>query len=250
MFRKNIKFLGLDELVYEAFEPPVKASKALPEWVKKLQNESEDFTTAKRCLPLVEASSEGYVWKSHSDIEFVVKENEKKQIYLDLNFPNKNNLFPISEHVRIVDQHSPQQVYVKGDSPEETEKLHGGVCFKQVYKLNNLFVIETPKGYSCRFKSLSNSFNIPLQIFEGVVETDHFYQTVNFPFRYLGPPVPHKYLIKKGTPLVQIIPFKREKWTSSVGRVNIKKSRKQIVALQTKIKDAYRNQVRNKNGRT
>ncbi len=251
MFSKNkIKFLGLDELVVETVEPPVKASKALPEWIKALQNESEDYTTAKRCLPLVEASSEGYVWKTHCDIEFAVKENEKQEIYLALGFPNNSNRFPFNEPINVIDQHAPQQVYVKDQSREETDNLHGGVAFKQVYKLNNLFVIETPKGYSCRFKSLSNNFNIPLQIFEGVVETDHFYQIINFPFRYLGPPVPHKYILKKGTPLVQIIPFKREKWKNTVGVIDTKKSQKQIVTLRTIFKNAYRNQVRDNNGNT
>ena len=62
--KKEIQFLALDGVVNETIEPPVKASKALPEWVQALRGNMD----AKRCLPLVEACTEGYVWKTHCDI--------------------------------------------------------------------------------------------------------------------------------------------------------------------------------------
>lgn len=250
MFRKKnkIKFLGVVPRVEGAIDPPVKASKAIPEWIKVIPNEQNNFPTAKRCLPLIEACSEGYVWKTHCDIEFEVAENEKGT-YLSLNFYSGINHFAFDQGQPIIGKHGDDQINVDKQPLKEKIRLHGDNPWRQVYKFNNLFVVQTPKGYSCRFKSLSNSFNIPIQLFEGVVETDHYYGCVNFPFRYTGPKTPHKYLLKKGTPLIQIIPFKREKWESEVGTADIDKVQKQQFFLTTVFRNAYRNQVKN-NGNT
>ena len=77
IFKKKIEFLIYDKNIKDVCDPPIKASKALPEWIKVLENENNGIITAKRCLPLVEASSEGYVWQTHTDVEFVVDEIEK-----------------------------------------------------------------------------------------------------------------------------------------------------------------------------
>ena len=215
-----------------------------------MENENNGIITAKRCLPLVEASSEGYVWQTHTDVEFVVDEIEKGVFQLSMNFPNHVNQFPAIDVHGIISNHDNSQAYAKDHGRAEIESLHGKLPFKQIYKFTNLFLIKTPKGYSCRFKSLSNLFNLPFQFFEAVVETDHHYSMINFPFRYTGPLVPHKYFLKKGTPLIQIIPFKREKWTSSVGIMDELKFKKYGFKSSTYIKDAYRNQVRANNGNT
>ena len=230
-------------------DPPVRASKAIPEWIKVIPNEHNKFLTAKRCLPLIEACSDGYVWKTHCDIEFEVAENEKGT-YLSLNFYSGINHFAFDQGQPIIGKHGDDQINVDKQPLKEKIRLHGDNPWRQVYKFNNLFVIETPKGYSCRFKSLSNSFNIPIQLFEGVVETDTYYSSINFPFRYTGSRKPHTYLLEKGTPLVQIIPFKREKWQTEYGLADLDRVHKQQYSLTTVFKNGYRNQVKRNNGRT
>ena len=256
MFRKKkIEFL-IEKEAHDFIDPPVKASKYIPEWLKILKNEyslpnkEDKELTAKRCLPLIEACSEGYVWTTPCDIEFVVKEEEKGISSLTLVFPRGKNSYFCNSEASIIDGHGEEQVYLKEQKKEEIEKFHGKLTFRTIYKFNNLFVIKTPKGYSCRFKSLSNNFNLPFQFFEGVVETDHYYTSINFPFRYLGSGKPHRYMLKKGTPLVQIIPFKRDKWRSSVGELNVKQYRKQEYKIVTTFRNGYRNQVKENNGRT
>jgi hypothetical protein len=44
----------------------------------------------------------------------------------------------------------------------------------------------------------------------GVVETDTYINTVNFPF--ILKKRDNQFLFKKGEPMVQVIPFKRESW--------------------------------------
>ena len=47
-----------------------------------------------------------------------------------------------------------------------------------------------------------------LQMFSAIVATDEYWNTVNFPFAYTGPD-DWKGVIPIGTPIMQIIPFKR-----------------------------------------
>ena len=169
IFKKKIEFLIYDKNIKDVCDPPIKASKALPEWIKVLENENNGIITAKRCLPLVEASSEGYVWQTHTDVEFVVDEIEKGVFQLSMNFPNHVNQFPAIDVHGIISNHDNSQAYAKDHGRAEIESLHGKLPFKQIYKFTNLFLIKTPKGYSCRFKSLSNLFNLPFQFFEAVV---------------------------------------------------------------------------------
>ena len=50
-------------------------------------------------------------------------------------------------------------------------------------------------------------------IIPGIVDTDTFPQEVNFPIIINGDKHPVlETIIKLGTPIVQVIPFKREKW--------------------------------------
>ena len=50
-------------------------------------------------------------------------------------------------------------------------------------------------------------------ILEGVVDTDNYYTAVNFPFVLKTPD--KEFMIPAGTPIAQVIPFKRDKWESS-----------------------------------
>ena len=50
----------------------------------------------------------------------------------------------------------------------------------------------------------------PIKVFEGIVDTDQQH-IMNFPFVYKDPEF--EGIIPAGTPIVQVIPFKREKWT-------------------------------------
>jgi len=243
ILKKEIKFLYHDEILDGVCDPPVKSSKYLPQWIQKL----DGVRTAKKCVPLVEACSEGYIWKTHCDVLFkITKEGIQAETFQDsINFDSVKMGMPF------VSKHNFEQAYPENHTLDEIEKLYGPLPHHTIFKLSNFFVIETPKGYSCRFKNISNLHNLPLQFFEGVVETDKFYSSINFPFRYTGPKEPHTYMLKKGTPVVQIIPFKREKWKSTVGIVNRKKLANAHYFINSRMYNAYRTLIgRGNNGDT
>ena len=75
-------------------------------------------------------------------------------------------------------------------------------------------------------------------IISGVVDTDVYINTINFPF------ILHKrdeqFLIKKGDAMVQVIPFKREPWKAWSGFYHEKEHGKTLNNLLSKWMDRYK----------
>ena len=85
------------------------------------------------------------------------------------------------------------------------------------YKILNPWTIKTPPGYSCLFVPPLNNGDDRFFILSGIVDTDVFESEINFPFVINGDKYPElETIFKKGTPYVQIIPFKRERWKMSI----------------------------------
>ena len=80
----------------------------------------------------------------------------------------------------------------------------------------NPWQIKTPEGYSSLLMPVLNA-NLPLQFSAGIVNTDSYHNKINFPFfvreKWKG-------VVKKGTPLIQVIPFKRDEWEHEVRVMN------------------------------
>ena len=164
---------------------PIPASKAVPNWWRKDSVVKEQMHTMKKCVPILDSLTAGYVIPLPAD---VWKARGVK------NFGQRNDIAFVSEHYPLQTEAYP--------APEEFDS--------QPYKWVNPWNIKTPKGYSCLFIHPLNSGDSPFYSFSGIVDTDKHPVTVNFPF-----------LIKKefegvipaGT---QVIPFKRDKWESKV----------------------------------
>jgi hypothetical protein len=94
------------------------------------------------------------------------------------------------------------------------------------YKILNPWIIKTPPGYSCLFVPPLNNADDRFSIIPGIVDTDSFNSEINFPIIING----DKYnvldtIIKKGTPYVQIIPFKRDNWEMKISSSNMARNR-------------------------
>ena len=77
-------------------------------------------------------------------------------------------------------------------------------------KFHNKWLIKTPPGYSCLFIKPMNRVEERFKIISGIVDTDTYIDTINFPF--ILKKWDEQFLIKKGEPMIQVIPFKRESW--------------------------------------
>jgi len=106
-------------------------------------------------------------------------------------------------------------------------------------KFNNPWSIKTPKGYSCLFVQPFHR-DAPFTILPGIVDTDTYLTQVNFPMVINNPDF--EGLIPKGTPMVQIIPFKRESWAMSLGDdKDLTEANMNKLLLSTKFFDRYKN---------
>ena len=174
--------------------PPQPATKFISKEYKKLINyRGNDLRTptVKKCMPFLDAMTSGYIIPFYQDYLITV-DCEKKEWDVRTNFHSPSN-------------HSPYQLpknYQDGDKP--------------VGKFANKWVIKTPPGYSCLFIHPINTPKKDFEIISGVVETDTYEDTVLFPyyFRRHGDKEKVQVHIKLGTPMVQVIPFKRESWKS------------------------------------
>lgn len=149
---------------------------------------ADGIQTVKKCVPFLDSLSMGYQiplsanihW--HSDIkEFHA---DSKTEIVSRHFPSQSQDIPIPEYF----------------DPEP-------------HKWINHWFIKTPKGYSTLFIHPLNRVDLPFYSFSGVVDTDAHPLITNFPF-----------VLKKGfdgeilagTPMIQAIPFKRDKWSAQI----------------------------------
>jgi len=75
-------------------------------------------------------------------------------------------------------------------------------------------------------------------IINGIVDTDTYISTINFPFILLKRD--KQFLIKKGEPCVQVIPFKRETWKMSSDFYKEEKHAATINLLNSEFIDRYK----------
>jgi hypothetical protein len=171
---------------------PYPAVKEVPGWFRAIPSETDSpaghaasTRTLKNCPPFLEAMTCGYILPAAAD--------------LSLSLDPAGRFHGESRDLDIVQIHSVDQV--KG-SP--FAKL-------PVLKILNPWLVRTPPGYSTLFLPLLNRFEMPLVPLAGLVETDVFYREVNFP-AVLSIPLGTTLNIPRGTPLVQMIPVKREEF--------------------------------------
>ena len=103
----------------------------------------------------------------------------------------------------------------------------------------NPWSIKTPKGWSVQFKNPANNWSNNIHILEGVVDTDEYFTPINFPFVWTGSEE-GEWIIPKGTPLVQVTPFKRIDTDIEVGIRNPRKEGELTNKLLTKYYDRYK----------
>lgn len=194
--KKTIKF-GLDKSLYD-INPPLSAKKYIPSWFKdssKFFNSDNPNILAhgktfKACVPFADAMLSGYIFELWSDINVVNYDGFQKIMWRD------------DRYVILGERDSRQS----GNMPIPTgySDVH--------YALRHPLFIKTPPGYSILITQPFNRFDLPFMALTGIVDSD---KEPFFPGNYsLFLKENFSGVIEKGTPLFQIIPFKRDEWLS------------------------------------
>ena len=86
---------------------------------------------------------------------------------------------------------------------------------KGAFKMRNPWNIKTPPGYSTFYLDPFLFQNKYFATWQGVIDTDTFNTNYDNAQIIFYPRVNHSFVIPKGTPLCQVIPFKREEWQAT-----------------------------------
>lgn len=213
---------------------PIPASKVVPDWYKNLESyiggekkpdgKAGITATAKRCMPIFDSISAGYILVTHTDLYISQRpdaETGKVAPYYEW-----ANFGAITFHPKI-------------QLPEHPEGAGHELAYP---KWMNAWSITTPPGYSTLFISPLHR-ETPIIALSGVVDTDTYTAPVNFPFVLREPNM--EGTIPTGTPIVQVIPFQREEWKMSLGsHEDVVAQHKVTTKLRSKFFDSYKTQYR------
>jgi hypothetical protein len=180
-------------------------------------NPSATNSTYKNCVPFIDAMTTGYMFVLTEDIEFI----------------------KINDSIQVLWKNRKRDIITHHDNFQWAGLEHSEKYYPKVFKFENELVFSTPKGYSSLFTQPLNRPDLPFYIFSGVVDTDQYPLPVNFPFLI---DKDFEGVLEAGTPLVQIMPFKRESWQKENQEFNEEYSKKAAHSLWSKIVKSYRNQ--------
>ena len=171
--------------------PPVPARAYLPDWFRKLPAVDDDVAglnntglTVKRCMPFLDAMTTGWIIVLPATVRLEISEDGTR---VDAGWDFDRTL---------VSNHGAHQVRGNPFGARPPCKFH------------NFWTITTPPGWSCLFVQPLNRPNGVFEVVSGIVDTDTYRSPIHFPFFATAEDGMH--VIQKGSPLVQVIPFRRD----------------------------------------
>lgn len=215
---------------------PKPTSKTMPSWYKNADIYAVDpqtnkpwinpidggkMPTWKACPAILDVMSSGYVLRTPCDIEVY---NSSKRIM-----------------VKMLDKKCQDFVHLRDPMPQFVPPLG--------YDENHFswwmdWCTEVPKGYSVLYTHPMNRFDLPFFSTSGIIDNDKVTMPGTLPFfvfkGWTG-------IIPAGTPYIQLLPFRRENWSSEIIVENpLTITKKNILnAAKYRVKDGgvYKNEV-------
>jgi hypothetical protein len=199
---KEIEFISGIKDVEKFIDAPKPSSHFIPEWYKQssrnITDEKGPFhynggfnKTFKQCTPMLDSIMSGYTFGLASDVYALEEEKYNG--------------------VRLSWGKFPETVAINDHSQDQLQKYPKINKYDEIFKWNFWWKIKTPPGYSCLFTHPRHRNDLPFITIDAIVDTDSYNSIINFPF-FLNKDFTGK--INKGTPIVQIFPFKRDSWKS------------------------------------
>jgi hypothetical protein len=197
-----IEFLTPDEKTLKliAGSYPYPANQKIPQWfldtpkfipdAPKVDRMGDPLTTIRSCVPFMDLMTAGYhiplpcdVWVHREGDTTSVRWSQDELTLVIPHDPIRNKLMPTSEAYEHI-----------------------------LFKIANPWIIRTPKNYSSIVQH-PYGHDLPFESIASIVDTDKFPIPINIPIRFKKN---FQGLIPKGTPFIQVIPFKREEWKSNM----------------------------------
>lgn len=183
-------------------EKPKPASEYIPEWYKNAKSyldpsgkkaptlDGTPSATVKRCMPLWDLMTAGYIIETPYDI--YVRQTPE------------GPYFQWGEMQAIAFQ-----------SFDQFQNHPYSRDINYAVRIVHPWSIKTPKGWSVLICEPQHHEPSPIICANGIVDTDRYSMPFNMFLKLRDPKF--EGMIPAGTPFIQVIPFKREKWTSRLG---------------------------------
>lgn len=203
---KKITFKGLDKKHHDFMGVPKSSQSLIPQWFKdipmyatskekesklKLFKGFDTNMTVRKCVPFVDAMTLGYT--IDTPCEVILEQTEDKGYHI--NWKLNAEVFTL---------HSGNSMMI--------EPPYG--YHNHVSKFNWGTIPITPKGYSTLVLPSFIEHDSPFKALPAIIDTDVSEFSFSLPVWVSNH---HEGIIKMGTPIAQLLPFKRDNWKMETG---------------------------------
>ena len=240
----EILFECVQDTENSLFEP-IPAKKVRPEWFKKLpmtvDNHGQQTETIKKCPAMQDWMNMGYLIRNRHTVLVALHTGDKDREPVSLALALKDDI-PKDKFKKIKEL---VKVFNETGSLDDTDRIHdyckqhlllveelqgnyvvgghpaaqtrgSGFDDKMAFKFKLDFLISTPKGTSTYWLD-PFLFNNPFfHAWQGIIDTDSFNQLTTNNMCIFYPKVDNSFIIPKGTPIVQVVPFVRYPWKHKI----------------------------------
>jgi len=222
-----IEFIPASEEVELLFEPPSPAKNSIPKWFRNqskfdptgeliFNNEGAVINKQlKMCMPFIDAMTGGYIQQTWCDIH--IKKNSNGEVMYHW-------------------AHQPAPLGDRGKCNVPISDKYHPLEFHWI----NPWTPKLPPGYSLLITHPHNRLDLPFTTMSGIIDSDEFFHVDfgQYPFY-----IDHNFegIIPCGTPMYQMIPIKREAWTSNKIKFNAKDKKKRSYLSLKEFWNVYRN---------
>lgn len=223
----KVEWIPMSEKAEKEIKPPAPAKNYMPEWYKRLppfksgnrprwdKNTFSANSTAKLCMPFFDTFVTGYIQETWVDI--IVEKDGHGGVVLNQSKPD----LPIFNVRDNNETYSGPEEFYSGDN----------------YVWMTQWEPKTPKGWSTLYMHPMNQFDLPFLTVNGVMDTDVWWQGGGLPF-YIKRGF--EGIIPKGTPMYQIVFFKRENWSSEFAKYDYDRQIQLDNKVRTRMHSAYK----------
>lgn len=203
---------------------PQPAKNHIPEWYRNSESsfviDGKDFPGLKKCAPFLDAIMAGYVVVTPFDI-FVTRDKDGS-VKFSWTGPDEFSNY-INERPKQSGELMPRPA---GHNPNHLV-------------WSSPWGFKLPRGYSAIVCHPYNRFDLPFTTSAGIIDSDKFWANGNLPF-YIKEDFTGT--IPEGTPIAQVIPFKRDKWKSIfnqglIDKIKIQGKQARLSKTKYKVKD-------------
>lgn len=184
----------------------------IPQWWKDGEYKINSSSGMKACIPFMEIMMSGYTVNLPFDI--YIDTTNKEQIKISWDGPKDG------EWTSFIQE---RPISLGLTIPRPTGHLENHFVWYSQWSF------KTPKNHSVLITHPFNRFDLPFTTVSGIIDSDKFYGNGKIPFfvkeGFMG-------VLKKGTPIFQVFPFKRQTWSHRIDDSEVMKIyRRQITKL-------------------